>query len=194
MLLAWLTKDIVQSAAYNWAFKTYIRNIASHCQVWVIYCTEDTQSSITWCIWSVMCGQPVSQSLFIESKRCRATDCVRSVIQGSLHLHLSHVIICASKRHARLAWQATYIHLRHKRPPCLRYWIHKLKALFRKREMKEREACGSVCEAERKNEEARRIEFLWHWIYILISQATYLHITESVRTSVSFNSLLSMLS
>lgn len=71
------------------------------------------------------------------------------VIQGLFHLHLSSVIISASKRDVRLtaapswlAWQAARIHLRHERAPCLRNWIHKVKALFRKRETKQRETCG----------------------------------------------------
>ena len=55
-----------------------------------------------------------------------------------------------------LAWQAANVHLRHKRAPCLRNWIHKLKALFRKRKIKQRGTWASVWGREKERGNMRK--------------------------------------
>lgn len=128
---------------------------------------RDTQSGILCCISSVMCGQPVSHSSLGEKKKGnRVTDrapfcviqdgfnCVWAVSSSaSLRERDARLLLCCHRddlpgRRLTYIWDTNQL-------PCLRSWRHKLKALFRKRRIKQRENV-SLCVCVRLRGRMRR--------------------------------------
>ncbi len=130
------------------------------------------------------CGQSVSHRSRVERKGYWVMGCAPSVIQSCYHLHLSRVIVCASKRDVRLAvlpsWlarQTANIHLRHKRlpvwePGCRNARLYLEGEMHRGRSSVWVSVWGGKKNEETKNTKKQTIrknnnwEFLWHWIHI----------------------------